>query len=278
MLREENERDLDRKFVRIETWDEFLGRWRAIDTEEEAVGLLYAGTKIQPAKRYVHDDMEAIPLRVDFYLRWAIHENETVRMASRQLIIKHWLRATPLEAQFVETHQVLLGFLAKVAEEQCLILKEAFSAEPPLFQPPYPRFVSQYLLGMHKVWHHREHELSDRDHKAFQCLTEPMVKAMCWWGLSYVLSADYRGKETMSAIEGFLERRGYDPGEVLLKISGYGDPISDLSSHSAQDEVKERAAKALLKMRYWFGRGGQEKFDKSLPAIQKRLEKGREAL
>ena len=34
MVRSEPERLLDRKFVRIETWDELLVRWDAVDTEE----------------------------------------------------------------------------------------------------------------------------------------------------------------------------------------------------------------------------------------------------
>lgn len=272
MLREESERDLDREFTRIETWDEFLTRWRAIDTEQEAVGLLYAGTTVVPVPQYVHDKTGDVPQCVNFYLKWATHGNEAVQTTARQLIIKHWLRATPLRTEFVEAHRLLLGFLSEVAEGQARALEEAFYAEPPLFRPPYPRFVSEYLLRVHKVWYAPE-RYSDRDHKAFQYLTEPLTDALCWWGLAYVLAQDYRGKKTMPAIERFLERRGFKLGDIFFGLSGHGDPMSDLTSHHAQDEVKERAARALIKMRYWFGPGVKEGFDKSIPNLRKLEEK-----
>lgn len=266
MLREQDERDLDRKFTRIETWDEFLARWQVVDTEQEAVGLLYTGTTIQPVRKYVHDDVEKVSLWVNFYLKWTAHENEAVACTAQQLVIKHWLRATPLEAKFVNTHHMLLSFLVEVAEEQSEAMRPAFASPPVLFRPPYPRFVSEYLLKVYEVWC-REDKYNPEHHQALLGLTEPFSAALCSWGLAYVLARDYNGKKTMWAIERFLAQRKYDSGSVFFKLSGHGNPIADLSSSNAQDEVNERAALALLKMQYWFGPGVQEKFDRT--AIRK---------
>ncbi len=163
----------------------------------------------------------------------------------------------------MDTHRALLSFLVEVAEKQSEVMQFAFAPRPVLFQPPYPRFVSEYLLKMYEVWCRQGRYQSLKDHQAFLDLTEFFTLALCCWGLAYVLARDGEGKKTMPAIERFLVKKGYEPGKVFFKLSGYGDPIADLSHSNTQDEVNERAALALLKMRYWFGPGVQEKLDRS---------------
>jgi len=261
MLRTKEQRELDREFTQIETWEEFLGRWRAVSTEQEAVGLLYTGTTVswQDRSRCPYPTFEEVETRVNFYLRWANHKNTAIQTTAQQLLIKHWLRKVHMQAVFVEIHRNLLNFLAHLAEDQTEILKSPFKPDAPLLKPPYPRFVSEYLLKMYEVWHHAYQQ--ERDHAAFQALTEPLVVASCFWGVSYLFARDGNGKSAIPIIEKFLKSREYEPGNVFMKLSGYGDPLADLSCSWAQEEAKERAALALLKMRYWFAGGVKEKFE-----------------
>jgi len=266
MSKEGRERDLDRKFTKLETWGEFLERWRVIDTEQEAVGLLYAAITVPPYDvSWSEDGVIQVRERVDFFLRWATHENEKVKTTARQLVIKHWLQKTPLRKEFKEIHKSLLIFLTQLVE--ALYTSEMDAPRwkrPPLFQPPYPRFVSEYLLKMYEVWHHAYQQ--EQDYEAFQTLTTPFTLALCYWGLAYVLARDGRGFKTMTIVERFLEERRYDPGHVLMEISGHGEPIPDLSFPGAHDSVNKRAALALLKMRYWSGEGVREKFERLFPS------------
>lgn len=265
MKRSKGEKRLDRKFAKIETWEDFLEVWDEVDTEEEAGGLLYAGTKVPYQNRY--GSVAEIRERVEFYLLWAGHEDDTVSAIAQQLLIKHWLREARMEEEFWEVHRCLLGFLVQTAGMVSSALEKYFFTASShsdkrfeLFGPPYPRFVTKYLAEVYDVWHHaHEHEQA---HAAFQVLTEDLVNAACWWGVSYMFAVDGDGKSTIPIIEQFLEKRGYDPRDVLLTLSGHGEPLPDLAFPGAQDQVKERAALAFLKMKYWFGGGFSAEFRK----------------
>lgn len=259
MLRTEEMRELDREFTKIESWQEFLERWNSIDTEQEARGLLYVGTKVPENDHYWKPESVAELLeRVNFYLRWATHTNEIVSTTCKELLVKHWLGTTRMSKEHLEIHKALLGFLTDLAREQSELLRGPAISRAPLMAPPYPKFTGKYLLKMYEVWHHEYgHE---PDHKAFQALMEPFVMAACYWGLSYLFARDGNGKPAIKFIEKFLKERDYAPGKALMKISEGGSP-SDLSFPGSHDELKRNAALALLKMRYWFGGGVSEKFD-----------------
>ncbi len=266
MLRDENQRELDWKFTRFETWEEFLTRWRAVDTEEEAIGLLYAGTKLPYRESY--KSAAEVEERVNFYIRWANHENEVIHTTAQQLLIKHWLRKVQMTTEYVKVHQALLKFLVEIGEALALAIQKSYfpvsfnEQRFTLLKPPHPRFVAEYLVKMYEVWHHPYKQ--ECDYTAFQILTETFAAAACSWGVSYMFARDGNGKPTIHAIEQFLEQRGYDPGKVFLTLSGYGEPLANLSFPGAQQQVSERAALALLKMRYWFGGGVREMFASSV--------------
>ncbi len=259
MLRNETLRKLDRKFTRIETWGEFLQRWNAIDTEQEAIGLLHAGHTLFPEG--FHVEPAHLKEGVDFYLLVAAHENKAVSLAAQQLVIKCWLRKAWTGAGYVNVHRILLEFLVLVGQQQAEIVKQPFQSPVPLLEPPYPRFVAEYLLRVYEVWHHAHRQ--ECDHAAFQVLTDSLALAACIWGVSYIFARDGAGFKVMPAIQAFLQQRGYELRNALMNLSGYGDPLAKLSFPSVQEEINKRAAFALLKMRYWSGAGVHESFDGS---------------
>gem|GEM_PF-2584904 len=260
MLRDETLRKLDRKFTKIETWEEFLQRWNAINTEQEAIGLLHAGPALV-VKGISAPESDRINEGVKFYLLVGAHENKAVSLAAQQIVIKCWLKKARTTAEYVDVHRALLEFLVLAGQQQAEIVKQPFNPQSPLLEPPYPRFVSEYLLKVYEVWHHAHRQ--ERDYEAFQVLTDSLALAACVWGVSYVFARDGNGWKTMPVIEAFLKHRGYDLGKALMSLSGYGEPLAKLSSPSAQEDANKRAALALLKMRYWSGEGVHESFDRS---------------
>jgi len=82
MLRTEEQRELDREFTQIETWKEFLERWQAIGTEQEAVGLFYAGAAVLWEDR-LYQTVAEVAERVGFYLRWATHKNAVIQATAQ---------------------------------------------------------------------------------------------------------------------------------------------------------------------------------------------------
>lgn len=253
MLREGEERELDRKFVPIETWEEFLVRWKAIDTEQEAVGLLYAGARIPISPKYPARS-EEMEIRVRFYIQWSGYKdsNEIADIA-KQVIVKHLLLRVGFMCEHVETYKLLIEFLQK--------------RHKALLRPPYPRFISQYLLPLFNICRsgtgpYYTHGL---EYKIMHGLIESVARALLVWGLGYKL-AEHGTAECIEVIEEFLRERKCDAGHSLMDISGYGEPIADLSGFGQEEEINKRAALALLKLRYWVGRGVHEKFVRPKPA------------
>ncbi len=245
MLREEEERELDRQFGSIETWEDFLTRWKAIDTEQEAIGLLYSGARIPISPEYPAR-FEEIEIRVRFYLQWSNHENQEIANTAKQVIVKHLFARVHLWYGQVETHKLLIEFLQKRDEA--------------LLRPPYPRFISQYLLPLFNVCRDGTGPdyTSGREYKVMHEFIKPVARALLIWGLGYKL-AEHGTVECIEVIEEFLRERKHEIGHNLMNISGYGEPIADLSGLGQEEEINKRAALALLKLRYWVGEGVHEK-------------------
>lgn len=267
MLRDDKDRDMGRPFITIETWEEFLNRWRRADTEGEAVGLLYEGVRVPiPKCEWVRDEAPFFLERVQFYLKWAGHKNQRVSNTAKQLLIKHWLRKVHwFKKEYLETHRLLLDFLVCLAREAS---PRWVDRRPEILQPPYPRYVSKYLVEFFEPWHHSGGAFwSEEDHQALQSLTDLFATALCFWGMSFVLARDYRGKDAVPAIKRFLEERDYEAGKAFMTISGHGEPEPDLSFLGAQERVNTCAALALLKIQYWIGDGVKEKFERRFPGM-----------
>ena len=98
-----------------------------------------------------------------------------------------------------------------------------------------------------------------------QPFTELVVTTLLNWGLGYVLAEDGLRPEIIWIAERFLAKRGYDPGRVFMEMSGYGEPLEDLSKKISVDEVNKRASMALLKLQYWVGEGVHAKFERRIP-------------
>ncbi len=251
MLRKPEERELDRTFERIETREEFLTRWNTIDTEQEAVGLLYGGTSVFPfdlGEADHHAEKQAeIESRIGFYLRVADYKNSgAVAETAQQLIVKYWLRRLGRWSlgnypTYLKAHVSVLNFLK---EPRASILK-----------PPYPRFVSEYLLNVNEEWRYGSPPQYQRGfgYSFLQHHTELIVKVLCVWGLAYILP----GTSTIRLIGQFLKENNYDPKQILAVLAdlpGKCEPLSDLSSEWAKDTICARAARAYLQMLHLQGR------------------------
>lgn len=249
MLRDAEERELDRTFTKIETWEEFLSRWAAIDTEQEAVGLLYAGTTIPPFNTMSDptdrgEKSRQIQQRVQFYIHQSRQKNSVVSTVAQQLIVKHWLGYlilwyADLEGYF-NAHRRALEFLG-VPRDQ-------------LRESPYPRFVTTYLLGVYEHWSHGSHPDYRRGkaHHRLQSLTKPLIRAMCVWGLGFKLgiSGDRQHLE-LEEIQAFLQERNFNIGAVLSNLAAYGVPPTRLRD----EQANEGGAQAYLRILYRAGGG-----------------------
>ncbi|HSX42149.1 MAG TPA: hypothetical protein VLE93_02240 [Candidatus Saccharimonadales bacterium] len=126
------ERELLRTFKRLDKWSDFLDLWPQVDTEEEANSLLFVGTKILLSTTLL--DAKAfleVSERADFYLTISNHSNRTLATTAQQLIVKYLLPQAQTENSWAELHLKFLKFL-----------EEPLTS---LYEPPYPRFVHQYL-------------------------------------------------------------------------------------------------------------------------------------
>lgn len=247
----------NRPFRKIETWDHFLERWEAIVTEQEAIGLIHAGTTI--ALPFETNSKAAeIEKRIGFYLSLTTNKNAEIAAVAQQIIIKYWLKATPFWEEYAPSHGRILAFLSYTNAS-------GHSLWTSLLKPPYPRFISEYLFKVFGVW--RSKQQDPKLHAIFQEMANLIVYSGLVWGLGYEFDRDFRGKDALPLIEKFLNARDYGreqgPGYVLMNLPAVEKkPIADLSSPAAQTLVEEIAAMARLKILYWMGEGVHEKYEK----------------
>jgi len=242
---------------RIENWEQFVERCKAVVTEEEAVGLLYSGMDVPYTGKYGATSEERLT-RVNFYLGGLKNPNEKIAATCGQLIIKRCLKALKgcmvgYDKGCLETTNQILQFLQKPGEE--------------LLKPPYPRFVAEYLLPLHEEWRHGTHSDYQRGkgYQALQGSTELIVRALCAWGMGYILARDGLRPEVIPVIKEFLDERGYETGKVFFKISGDGEPPANLSGIPGAEEINFTAACAFLKLMFWVGGGFKAQFIRTIP-------------
>jgi hypothetical protein len=258
MLRSEEEKDLTRSFARIVTWGEFLKRWKCIETEQEAVGLLYAGAAVLPfgicGELHESRKREEIEKRIAFYFRVARHHNERVSSTAQRVIVKHWLREMPvgvmLHEQFARAAVAVLEFLYKGIKS--------------ISEEPHPRFVSEWLENLYEGWldnspcEHVEysHRTALRDTMSMVPGSKKyLVKTLCAWGMAYMLcgsSSTNPDIEVIQYIEEFLRERKYDPGHALEAISVSGPELTRRYSNvrSIQNQI---AARTFLQLQFYAG-------------------------
>jgi len=262
MLRSKEDRDLDRTFGKIETWEEFLKRWEEIDTEQEAIGLLYAAATIPPLNDdhgfSLEEKGRAAEERIKFYLRVANYKNnKEIATVAEQTIIKQMLKKIGppwyrvYHQGYLNANVIVLEFLQNPSE--------ALNGEP------YPKFVSRYLLPLYEVWRHgsRPDYHKSKEYLLFRRYTELIIRSLCAWGLAYVLASD-GDAERIPIIKKFLDEKEYDVNEVFMGLSGYGVPPNNLT----EKNVLYTAACAYLKLQYWSGDGVRAKFDR-LESLQR---------
>lgn len=253
---------VERKFSRIETWEEFLTKWEAVETEEEAVGLLYGGANVFPFGPDKGFDIDSkgdiVKERIAFYLDCARCSNETIATVAQQIIIKSWLKRVIVS---------WVGYFSGYLEATNMVLEFLQNPSEAILKPPYPRFVAEWLLPLHEEWRYGTHSTyrTGKSYLALQDLTKLIVKVLCVWGLGYVLARDGLRPETIPMIKEFLDEQGYEPGKIFMEISGYGDAPSDLSSSEGKKNVGYIAACAFLKLKFWVGGGFTANFVRSIP-------------
>lgn len=241
---------------RIKTWEQFVDRCKAVVTEEEAVGLLYCGMDVPYSGQYATSEERLT--RVNFFLGGLKNPNEKIAETCGQLIIKRCLK---------ELKCCLIGYDSGCLEATNKVLKFLQKPKDDLLVPPYPRFVSEYLLHLHKEWRYGDSSYHGRG-KAYQLLqksTKLIVKTLCVWGLGYVLAENGLRPEVIPIIKEFLDERSYQTGRVLFEISGHGEPPADLSGKSGTDKVNYLAACAFLKLKFWVGGGFRAEFIRTIP-------------
>jgi len=259
-MRSKEGKELERTFNRIENWEGFLKKWEEIDTEQEAIGLLYAGANIPSDNVFkLKEEGEELERRVKFCLQEADYKNsKIVATTAEQVIVKQWLKQlTPFQ---------LCGYYQGYLNANVMVLRFLQNPRESLTSEPYPRFVSKYLLPLYEIWHHGSAPdyQKGKDFQVFQNYTELIVRVFCAWGLAYVLAQDGLRPEIIPMIKKFLDEKHYDVHDVFMGLSGYGDPPNNLD----RKDILHRAACAYLKLMYWVGDGVVAKFDR-LKCIQR---------
>lgn len=231
----------ERRFPPLRDWPHFLERWEAVDTEEEAIGLLYAGASIG-TNFLLSPEMQhhAAGERVDFYLHWAEHDERRIRLTAQQVIVKGLLKggAIPVRADTVPAHRALLGFL-----------REPRSA---LRLPPYPRFAANYILGILNFWE-KPRTASDAEvHAALRVLpADEVLWPVMSWGHGWTLALHgERAGDITPVIERFLLHHCYDWETFFRRGRDSSDIIEDLSQPEVHLRLCDRAAWSLLKLRF----------------------------
>lgn len=248
----------EKEFSSPKTWDEFLARWRAVKGRMEAVGLLYGGFDSVPYSG--GPSYKDWLKRTGFYLDCLNHYDKTIAEIAGQMIIRKCLK---------QLKYCSVGYDPECLEITDRVLTFLQNPSNAMLKPPHPRFVSEYLLSLHEEWRHGTHPDYQRgkNYQVLQDSTGLIIKALCAWGLSYILARDGLRPEIIPIIKEFLNNRGYQIGEVFMKISGYGEPTADLSDTAGAEKINYAAACAFLKLKYWVGGGFTAEFIRAHPPI-----------
>ena len=222
-----------REFLKIKTWDEFMRRWGAVPSEQEAVGLLYAGTSIGIDKE-----------KVVFYLAQTESSSQSVAFAAQQIVVKDFLGAWACSCRWdedaFEVHHAFLSFLQKTRSA--------------LVSPPYPRFISRYLLSLYEQWPIADANSQSRGWDWWERhsppLAELLVRALVLWGMGYVLGKPPLRLDAIPVLKKVFKEMKLDFTSVIVRLSGDGEPISDFVSSDSKHLALERAAFALLRLEY----------------------------
>lgn len=253
----------DRRFASMGGWEDFLERWEAAKTVDEAVGLLHAGPSVDTHIMKGRETPGGVAMeRVDFYLHWANQrepnpESDQVAVVAQQVIVKGLLssRAILVREETIPAHRKLLAFLRE--------------PRPALRKPPYPRFAGEYILRMLEAWAKPKAQGVD----VFAALhhdTEEVLWPVLSWGYGWVLSEGHdRAEEVIDVINRFLAHHGYHVEKFMRRGPDDFERIDDLSHNNSNIRCCNRAAWALLQLMYqhlggFLVRPGQEKV--SVPA------------
>lgn len=235
-------------FEGVPDFNEFYRQWFAVDTPGQAIGLLYECKDIPPFGNLNDPTSEEkkaqeIEKWIDFYLDVAKNPNAKVASVAQQLLVKHWLqRLKPINMAHV-------GYLA--ATQKML----EFLAEPKtaLYNPPYPRFVQQWLQELHQEWEHGGHPVwleGDGPRNAMQHadgFTKAIVYPICAWGIAGILAKDDCKKYIAPYIETFLRDRNYNIAQSLLEIPCSEDPPTQIGFGQTFD-INRIAAHAYIRI------------------------------
>lgn len=227
----------DRTFPRLVNWAQFIVRWEAAHTVEEAIGLLHAGPHVPTDG--APPGVAALE-RVEFYLHWAGQEVSTITTVAQQVIVKGLLEspAIPLCEETIPAHKLLIRFL----REPNFDLK----------RPPYPRFASNYILRLYNAWryNHRGGSFPEAVHAALQDATEDVLWPVLSWGYGWVLSDIGPRKDVIEVIEKFLGHHRYNFEAFMRRGPDSMVRIEDLSGENTALRLCDRAAWALLRLQF----------------------------
>jgi hypothetical protein len=229
---------INREPPSIQTWEQFLERWEAIGSQEEATGLLYAPIGFK--------DKRSLVEQVDFYLVLAVGQGKVARVA-RQVIVKHWLRECNFyPATMADLHIRLVEFLNE--------------RHPDLLSAPYPRFITKYLREVSMKWYFGNQQTARELEKRLQSATRQLIFALLTWGVTEpFVSHFYTRREIIPLVEEFVRRHLVDPGISLGEFPSENKaPIERFSTdRDARDEIWTRADRTLLYLLYRSGVGVQ---------------------
>ncbi|CAN5686739.1 hypothetical protein BH11PAT2_BH11PAT2_04100 [soil metagenome] len=241
---EASDETVQRTFRQIETWGGLVEQWALVETEPEAVGLLYCAANFKRSwgngpQQSARDEED----RVRFFLDCAALSNKRVSTVAAQMIVKHVLeRRQHMEIDgqwYVKTDGMLLQFLREPRDCLC--------------EAPYPRFIGEYLARVHGIWYTGD-EKHQVPHHAYQPLTPYLIDALLAWGMAGLLAFNVPGEHRQLI---------YDKIEALLKNHGsfgysFTQALSDISKEpfktmppAAKEEAVRRAALVLMKNRVW---------------------------
>ncbi|MBI4085037.1 MAG: hypothetical protein HY432_00835 [Candidatus Liptonbacteria bacterium] len=212
------------------------------------MGLLHGGKDVAPFAREAAFSDEKKSQSVGQWVRFYIQEggnlNAKVARTAQQVLVQHWFRHLDPEKMMYP------GYLA-AAREALEFLKEPKFG---IYDPPYPRFVSEWLLALHKEWEcgcRPDYQGGDAARRTLQSspgFDELLIGALCAWGLAYVLGKKNSRPGVLRHIENFLEERHYSAVDALMQISGTGEPLSHLNSRAVEDDINRVAAYAFIKL------------------------------
>ena len=192
------------KFDKLDSWESFLGRWKRLKLEADAISYMHELINLSDRDDQFGNSLIPLTALLNFFLFYSQHsKNVVVKEKAQQLLASKILprigysrynRPYRLdEKEFVD----LLRQIFQLLNSRLVGIRDR----------PYPGYVLKFLLEFQKLWVYEDYDNPKYDHKLrilSEELTHEFVTAMLVWSGGHYLYV-FRKEDGLERLKG-LER------------------------------------------------------------------------